>query len=292
VSTTILALVLLSALLHAAWSASIKSSTSPLAFNVTQTLVAVPVSLLGLSLFDFANLSGAALGWLLGTSVAHGLYYYWLSRALEHADLTLAYPIIRSTPALLPLLAVPILGEIPSPLCALGIAVVVAGVWAVYGGRLSRAILTAPELRFAWLTLASTVGYSLADKAGMSELGADAWRGSLPPSLAWFCLITLGSTPLFLGLTARRVPLGELRVALRRDLGRASLAFAGSLAGYALILEAYRSAPASYVVAVRQTSVLFAVVIAMLFLRERPSRPRILGALATVCGVALIAWAG
>jgi drug/metabolite transporter (DMT)-like permease len=292
VSTTILALVLLSALLHAAWSASIKSSTSPLAFNVMQTLVAVPVSLLGLTLFDFANLSGAALGWLLGTSVAHGLYYYWLSRALEHADLTLAYPIIRSTPALLPLLAVPILGEIPSPLGALGIAVVVAGVWAVYGGRLSRATLTAPELRFAWLTLAGTVGYSLADKAGMSALGAHAWQGPLPPSLAWFCLISLGCTPLFLGLTARRVPFQELRLALRRDLGRASLAFAGSLAGYALILEAYRSAPASYVVAVRQTSVLFAVVIAMLFLRERPSRPRVLGALTTVCGVALIAWAG
>jgi drug/metabolite transporter (DMT)-like permease len=289
---TILALVLLSALLHAAWSASIKSSASPLAFNVMQTLVAVPVSLLGLTFFDFGNLSGAALGWLLATSVAHGVYYYWLSRALEHAELTLAYPIIRSTPALLPLLAMPILGEIPSPLGALGIVVVVAGVWAVYGGRLSRAMLTTPELRFAWLTLASTVGYSLADKGGMSELGTEAWLGSLPPSLAWFCLISLGAAPLFLGLTARRLPAHELRVALQRDLGRATLAFAGSLAGYALILEAYRSAPASYVVAVRQTSVLFAVVIAMLFLRERPSRPRLLGALATVGGVALIGLAG
>jgi drug/metabolite transporter (DMT)-like permease len=292
VPTTILALVLLSALLHAAWSAAIKGSGSPLAFNVLQALVAVAFSLVGLAFFELEDLSGAALGWLFATSIAHAVYYYWLSLALERADLTLAYPIIRSTPALLPLLAIPVLGEIPSPLGALGIAIVVAGVWAVYGGRLSPAMLTRPELSFAWLTLASTVAYSLADKGGMSALEAGAWQGSLPPSLAWYCLISMGCTPLFVGLAARHLRLAELGFAVRRDLGRATLASAGSLAGYGLILEAYRSAPASYVVAVRQTSVIFAVVIAMVFLRERPSRPRVLGALATVVGVALIGWAG
>lgn len=291
-STTVLALVLLSAFLHAAWSAAIKSATSPLAFNVLQTLVAVPVSALGLAFFDFGNLSEAALGWLAATSLAHGLYYYWLSRALERADLSLAYPIVRSTPALLPLLAVPVLGEVPSPLGAAGIAIVVAGVWAVYGGRLAWSDLRSPELGFAWLTLLSTVGYSLADKAGMAALEGGGWRGALPPSLAWFCLITLGCTPFFLALVARRLPLRTVRAAARRDLGRAALAFGGSLAGYGLILEAYRTAPASYVVAVRQTSVLFAVAIGVLLLRERPGRRRLLGAGATVVGVGLIGWAG
>ncbi|MEN8161516.1 MAG: EamA family transporter [Myxococcota bacterium] len=291
-STTVLALVLLSALLHAAWSASIKSATSPLVFNVMQTAVAVPVCLLGLTFFDFGNLSETALAWLAGTALAHALYYYWLSRALERADLTLAYPIVRSTPALLPLLAVPVLGEVPSPLGALGIAVVVAGVWAVYGGGFSRAELTSPRLRFAWLTLGTTVAYSLTDKAGMAALEDVAWQGALPASLAWFCLLSLCCTPLFLALAARHVPLRELRLAVRRDLGRAAVAFAGSLAGYGLILEAYRTAPASYVVAVRQTSVLFAAVIAIVFLREQPSRGRLLGAAATVAGVALIGWAG
>jgi drug/metabolite transporter (DMT)-like permease len=292
VSTTVLALVLISALLHAAWSASIKSATSPLVFNVMQVAVAVPVSLLGLAFFDLGNLSETALAWLAATAVAHALYYYWLSRALERADLTLAYPIIRSTPALLPLLAIPILGELPSLLGAVGIAVVVAGVWAVYGGEASRTAWTSPELRFAWLTLLSTVAYSLTDKAGISALEAVAWQGTLPVSLAWFCLISLGCAPLFLALAARRVPLSELRLAVRRDLGRAAVAFVGSLAGYGLILEAYRTAPASYVVAVRQTSVLFAAVIGIVFLRERPSRGRLLGATATVAGVALIGWAG
>jgi len=292
VSATVLALVLLSAFLHAAWSASIKGSASPLAFNVAQTAISVPLCALGLLGFDFADLSGRAWACLLGTSLAHGLYFYWLSRALEHADLTLAYPIVRSTPALLPLLAIPLLGETPSPLGALGIAVVVGGVWAVYGGGLSWRSLSSPELRFAWLTLLSTVGYSLADKAAMAELGTTAWKGPLPPALAWFCLISLGCTPLFLALTLRRVSRAELAASLRRDSGRAAAAFAVSCAGYGLILEAFRSAPASYVVAVRQTSVLFAAGIGIVFLRERPDRRRLLGAFATVAGVALIAWGG
>lgn len=50
-----------------------------------------------------------------------------------------------------------------------------------------------------------------------------------------------------------------------------------------------RTAPVSYLVAVRQTSVLFAVAMAMLTLGERPGRGRISGALASVAGVALIA---
>ena len=58
-----------------------------------------------------------------------------------------------------------------------------------------------------------------------------------------------------------------------------------SFASYVLILEAFRTASVSYVVAARQVSVLFAVALAALFLHERPSRLRLLGTLATVAGV-------
>ena len=50
-----------------------------------------------------------------------------------------------------------------------------------------------------------------------------------------------------------------------------------------------RTAPVSYVVAVRQTSVLFAVVLSVLLLRERPSPGRVIGIALTVVGVALVA---
>ena len=62
-----------------------------------------------------------------------------------------------------------------------------------------------------------------------------------------------------------------------------------SLFSYGAILKALETAPASYVVAVRQSSVIFALVLGVVRLREQPGRARLLGALATVAGVVLIA---
>jgi drug/metabolite transporter (DMT)-like permease len=292
VSATVLGLVLVSAFLHAAWSASIKGSSSPLAFTLGQHLLLLPFGVVGLASVAEELLAPRLLVCAAGTALAHGLYGYWLAIALERADLTLAYPIVRSTPALLPLLALPILGEMPTPLGALGIAVVVSGIWLVHGRGLSARALGAPTLRYAWLTLLATVGYSLSDKAGMQALGSGSYRGWLPPALVWYCVISVTSSVVFLPLALRRVRQGELLATLRAEGGRAALAVLVSLVGYGLILEAFRHAPASYVVAVRQSSVLFAAWIGVALLGERPERGRMAGAAATVAGVALIGFGG
>ncbi len=290
-NATELALVLASALLHAIWSASIKDAKSPLAFGTVQHLIAVPVAAAALLTLELGDLPARIWALLAGTGFAHGIYAYWMSQAYARAELSRVYPIVRSTPALLPLVAIP-LGEALTPAGALGIAIVVAGVWLVYGERLGLRRLLAPELVYAWLTLAATVAYSLFDKLAMSELAAVPWRGLLPAALAWYTLIMLASTPVLLPLSLRAVGARALLASARRDAGRAVFAAVASLVGYGLILQVLRSAPASYVVAVRQLSVLFAVMIAVRFLGERPGRRRLLGAALTVAGVALIAVAG
>lgn len=283
-------MVTASAVLHAVWSASIKSSASPLAFNLRQKAF----FLLGLALVapfvPWAHVPRGVFELLALTGVAHGLYFYFMSRALERADLTVAYPIIRSTPAVLPFLAVPLLGERISPAGGLGIAIVVAGVWLVHTrGDLRPRALLGQGTGFAYLTLLTTVAYSLVDKEAMAIFGDAPWPGPVPRSITYFFLTTAANAVVFTPLAVRDLPRGTWRETFRGEWGRAALAVAVSLGSYGLILEAYRSAPASYVVAVRQTSVLFAVVIASTVLRERPGRARTLGAAATVAGVALIA---
>lgn len=285
-----LAMVLASALLHAVWSASIKGSGGPLAFSLRQALLSVLLFPLLAPFLALPHVPPAVWTVLAATTGVHALYLYWMSRSFETTDLTVAYPIIRSTPAVLPFLAIPLLGERLSPVGGLGIFVVVAGVWLVHTrGELRLGALLAPGTGFAYLTLLTTVGYSLLDKRGMALLQEAPWPGPLPRSVVFFFVLTAMHGVAFTLLASRRIPPRTWRTALRGEWGAAGLSSLVSLGSYGLILEAYRTAPASYVVAVRQASVLFAVAIAAFWLRERPGRARVVGAAATVAGVALIA---
>ncbi|HJO24358.1 MAG TPA: DMT family transporter [Myxococcota bacterium] len=286
-------LVLLSALLHAVWSTSIKASGDPLSFNLLQGGVTLVLGASVLPFIDYAALPSGLWKWLALSCLAHGVYAYWLSRAFEHGDLTLVYPIARSTPAILPLVAVPLLGEHITAGGALGIGVVVAGMWLVQvGASLDWRSFGSPAAGFALLTLASTVGYSLSDKAAMTELAASPVPGGLPPVLVFYVLMSVGHFVPFVPLVLLHRGARAVAAAARKDLVAASVASLIGFLGYGLILKTLETAPASYVVAVRQTSVLFVLVLGIVRLHERPGRARILGAAVTVVGVALIAWLG
>ncbi len=284
-----LSMVLASAALHALWSVSIKGSRDPLVFNLIQTIAISGIALAWIPAVRLDEVPAAAWAVVAVTGVAHACYVYCLSRALAVADLSLVYPIARSTPAFLPFFAVPLLGEQLSAVGALGIAVVVGGMWLVnYAPDLSWRALLGPRTRFAYLTLGTTIAYGLLDKLGMELLDEAAWSGPLPRA-GFYLLATSVSCLVFLvPLSWTRVSLGELRSVAREEGMRAFAAALVSLGSYGLILEALRSAPASYVVAARQSSVLFAVALSVVWLREQPGRVRVVGAFVTVVGVALI----
>src|SRR5262245_16251139 len=287
------ALVLASAWLHAWWSVSIKGSGDPLLFNALQVVLPLAATAAVLPAVDLGAVPPVAWACLAATTVCHTGYFWWMSRAFERGDLTLVYPITRSTPAFLPLVAGPLLGERLSPGGVLGIAIVVAGMWLVQAGAgLRWRAFAEPAARYAYLTLATTVGYSLLDKRAMAELAGHPWSSLVPRALFWNLVLWSASGCIFGALVARRRGARPLLAAARSHLAPPTRAAVVSLAGYTLVLEAMATAPASYVVAARQTSVLFALLLGVRRLRERPGRPRIVGALATVLGVALIALYG
>lgn len=284
------AMVLGSAFLHAVWSASIKGSGDPFAFNLRQKAFFISGFVAIAPFAPWSSIPAEAWKLVAVTGVAHALYLYWLSHSLATTDFTVAYPIIRSTPAFVPFVAIPLLGEQLSVTGAAGIAIVVAGVWLVHTrGEMRWSAILAPGMGFAYWTLLATVAYSLVDKRAMEVISSGPWPSPIPRAVFYFFLTTAANAFLFIPLALRHLPSGGRRAAFRGQWGAAGMAAAVSLASYGLILEAYRTAPVSYVVAIRQASVLFAVAIGAMFLRERPGPARVLGAVATVAGVALIA---
>ncbi len=292
VTIAAIALVVFSAMLHASWNAVIKRSGSPMGFFFLLELVTAVVGAPVLLFFDWSAFD-ARLGWLLlVTAVVHAIYSWCLTRGYEAGDLSLVYPISRSTPALMPIAAYFLVGERLSALGLAGVVVVLIGIWVMQaeGGRLRDRLLD-PSLRFAYWTLLATVGYSLTDQQFMLIFGAAEWNSPVPRALAYYYLMTAAHMPFFWWIGGRRLQRIPLTIQLRAEAPRLLVCVVAACVSYSLILEALRTAPVSYVVAARQTSVVFALLIAVFVMGEKPSRKRLVGALATVLGVVVIALA-
>lgn len=285
-----LSMVLLSAVLHAGWNVVAKRHPRPTAFLFLLTAVtAVPA--LVLAPFYPAHLFTGELGEMLVAScLFHGFSFVVLARAYEVGDLSLVYPIARSTPAIVPLLAVPLLGEHISPIGAVGIALSLIGMWLVQtGGVLRWTALRAPAALWAYLMLLLTASFSLVDKRGMDLLTHAPWSSPLPRAMAFYLLQTAGAALVAAPYTLAREGLPRLRASLREHAPLIVTAACAMFASYAIVLECLRTAQISYIVAVRQSSVLFAVAFAVWKLAERPNWMRMTGTLGTLVGIVLIA---
>jgi drug/metabolite transporter (DMT)-like permease len=283
-------LVLLSAFLHALWNLSTKGSRNPLAFALLLYVVAAVGLVLVAPWVAWGEITAGVWVYAIVSSALHALYFYWLTRSYQHADLSVVYPIARSTPAFVPFLAIPLLGERLSLLGAGGIAVVVAGIWLVHAEGFRWKSPRDPGVRFALLTLTATVVYSILDKEGMAHFSRAAWSGPIPRAIVYYLVVESLSLVVFVPVAWQKLRGGVVPKVARAEAGTVLRAAVFALASYSLILEAFRTANVSYVVAARQVSVLFAVALGMFWLGERPSRVRIAGALATVVGVAMVAW--
>jgi drug/metabolite transporter (DMT)-like permease len=123
------------------------------------------------------------------------------------------------------------------------------------------------------------------------EAAALPWiAASAALELAYFFLLTAayGRLDLSLVYPVSRGVLPVL-VLVGATLTGSALRVRGAFGAYALVLASLSLAPAAAVAAVRETSILFAVALAAVVLRERVGAFRAAGAVLVVAGVALVA---
>jgi drug/metabolite transporter (DMT)-like permease len=132
-STVAIGLVLLSALFHALRSLFTKESGDKQIFLWLYSLIA----LLFMAPFFIYFLhrvgitTPAAYAWCAGSGFIHFLYWLFLTSAYKEGDLSHVYPIMRSSPALVLMIAVLLLGEKVSVQGVAGILLVAAGVYVI-----------------------------------------------------------------------------------------------------------------------------------------------------------------
>lgn len=281
-------LVLFSALLHASWNMLAKRSADPLAFIFAFNTVSVVVFAIPAGIVLSRNPIPAD-GWpfILATGTLHIIYMFTLAAAYRHGALSLSYPIARGTGVLLvPVLAVPLLNEQPTLAGAVGIVTILIGLLAMaVPDRVGTVIALTGDRRkgiiYAFITGLAIAGYSLVDKEGVARVHPMIYVYAI------FLLATIGMAPFMLG---RRLS----AVRNEWDTNRPAVLVGGvlPLGTYLIILLAMQIAAVSYVVPLRETSIVFSTILGGLVLKEHISPVRVAASCLIAAGVLAIAIGG
>jgi drug/metabolite transporter (DMT)-like permease len=269
VTLTVTLLVLSAAVMHATWNAFVKAGNDK---AVMQCLVIFFGGIPGLIILPFVPLPDSACWpYLLGSVLAHSVYYFTLVEAYRYGALSQTYPIARgSAPLLIAIAGIAVAGEHLNGGEWLGLLIACAGLISLAG------IPKAGEGRSILFAFATSLGiacYSILDGLGVR---------STTEGLSYISWL----------LALEMIPVGLAFIWLRRGRVMASLnenfkrgLFGGIIAGigYGIVIWAMDFAPMAHVSAMRETSVILAALIGTLALHE-PFGPRRIAAAALVAG--------
>jgi drug/metabolite transporter (DMT)-like permease len=278
VSAFVFAAVLFAAACHAAWNATIKRGLDPLA---TTVLISIGAALVSAAFVPLVGLPAkAAWPWCGASVLIHLFYFAALIESYRAGDMGQVYPIARGAAPLMTATATTLFIGEPLGLAGwCGIILLVAGVLllSLRGGR-DLAKLDRRAVGFALFTAVTVCGYSVVD-----GLGARSAGDPITYSVALF--VGIGPVMAIYALARRG---GEIVPAMASNWRIGLAGGTLQLGSYAIAIWAMTLAPIAIVAALRETSVLFGAVIAVVFLREPLRASRIVAAAMIVAGLTLI----
>ena len=269
----ILLAVLAAAFLHALWNALIKTGTSRLGAMIILSMGEVPI---GLVVAGFRPLPvPEAWKWVLMAGCTHFFYKFFLTYAYERGDLSRVYPIARGTAPLLVALTAPFfIGDTLSVQEYIGVTVLGLGILLMAQGIFANGE-NRRMLPFALGSALATATYTLIDGHG-ARISGDAVAYVAWVFVADGIIFATGALA-FKGL--------DVLPRNRRAWGVGLLASGASYGAYAVSIWAMTRAPIAVVAAVRETSILFAVLIGWIAFGEKMTRGKALAAVVIVSGV-------
>jgi drug/metabolite transporter (DMT)-like permease len=267
--------VLGAAFLHAFWNALVKTGASK---QSAMMILAICQALCGLGIALWRGMPlAAAWPWLLGSGLIHMCYQLFLSYAYEHGDLSRVYPIARgAAPMMVLVVSALFLADTITGTEVFGILTLGAGIL-----LMARGIFTGGEstkmLPFALGSAVATAGYSITD--GMGARAA----GDAVLYVGWLLMVAA----VFYVPVAVAIKGPALLRAPPRAWGVGLIAGACSFGAYAIAVWAMTIAPIALVAALRETSILFAVLIGWLVFGERMDQGKMIAAALIIGGVML-----
>ncbi len=269
--------VLIAAILHAGWNALVKISSDKF----------LGISAVVIGHFPFACIAviyaplpePASWPYILIGAALHVGYQLFLLLSYRVGDLSHVYPIARGVaPMLVAGVAVLFLGvrlSMPELIAILAIGVGIMSLVLVRGGEGLRNTRAAT---MALITGCFIAAYSLIDGLGAREAGT---------ALGFYGWLSIINAIVFVLITAAIKP-GGLRKLAREGSTMIMLGGGASFVAYSLVVWAFTQAPIALVAALRETSIIIALIIGVFFLGERLNFAKVISTALTVFGAILL----
>lgn len=285
-----IALVLISAAMHAGWNLLVRDQRGVnmfISITIVSAVLLLPL-MLAAEFLASPVLLAVPLNLLAGGAFL-SIYYFGMTRSYHSGDFTVAYPLARALPVLMVACAEAVLGDAPTVLGWIGILLIAVGSMVVPLQSLRELTIGHYWNKTTlWILMAATgiAGYTVVDSAGLRQL-----PNGLSFAVRYAVLEALiGGALYFLLLRAARE-----KIILPARLGDWKLPTVATFfvyGSYSLILWAFQSDDrASYVIGLRQISIVLGVVAGAYLFRERGARLRIPAAMVITLGVVLLSLA-
>jgi drug/metabolite transporter (DMT)-like permease len=282
-------LVVLSAVTHAYWNFLLKRSGGSQLFvglsKLGEVVMFAPVFLV-LVAPNVTRYDGLLFLAVVGAAFVL-VNYVCLAWAYSHGDLSFVYPVARGGILLfLPLLAYVTVGERVSALGGFALGVIVCGIvalqlpaveWRALASLGSR--LRSPATTFALMAAFGAACYTIWDKRAVQRV----------PAFAYIYLYTAITAIAYGAFIWRRYPRADVAAEWRRHRGAILQVGFLNITSYLLLLFALRTGTSSYVIALRQLSIVGGVALGAILLREHISGPKRLGVGLIVIGCVVVA---
>jgi len=270
----IVAIVLLSSILHAGWNALIKVQGERV---IVMAMLVILSSVVAMAIAPFVKPPDPSCWPLLVAGVLiHAVYNVFLPIAYNHGNLNQVYPIARGTaPLLVAISAFIFVNESIAPWAIVGLICIAAGVMALAFEHGNGFKENPRGVVYALLVSLLIASYTVVDGMGARQSGS---------FLGFAVWLTIGDgTVSFLIVLAWR---GRVVFRVMKENIRAGVAGAVmQTAAYTIIIWAFSVAPLAMVSGVRETSVLMAAFLSTVLLKEKIGRWRILATCLVAAGL-------
>ena len=272
--------VIAAALLHATWNALLKSGADKFVGMSAVMLGQAPLAVL--AVLSFPLPAADSLPYLLAGIALHVGYQIFLTLAYRIGDLSQVYPIARGVaPLIVAGVSVGMLGVVLNLPELIGVATIGIGIISLALVRKEGGQRNPGAAALALITGCFIAAYSLVDGLGArisgSPVGFYGWL-AIGSTLGFSCSMLLWRPQV-------------VRMALRTQKRRGLLGGSASFVAFALVIWAFTQAPIALVTALRETSIVFALLIGVFFLKEPLDLAKLVSTALTLAGAALLRFA-